>query len=703
MRKPFIMAKNKIKRINIAGSSADKDISDKNCVNSGKIIRPVRRAVLNHKILSTNRSRLGSREFSGINSNKCRQIKQKNNNATLKVVDRKRRQTNKQINQRNYDVNVESSKNLNQQPKRANFLLGFEGLQDDLHNVGIDQNVDIDCIDDNVDIDAFDRMADQDFNNSDDDIVDVSVGGGEDQYFGEEIMEESGQRDRSANSANAVSTEKQKQNGKQTKKTETKLSEEMLLGNPEFEKLLNKLVNEKVEKKLESERRSSDVREQIDRRVVMNIEQQQQRRPNNSAIQEQNQKKISANGNNERVIKSPSDTTLYAPALRMNNSPTIQPRNLAHGLVNSPMRLRQNNPQVEMNREILQLSNINQAKEIQDDDSRNMNNIMINKISDFIEGIRLEADKDTHLDGRLTNVRSQQQTAADVNDPQPSTSRGRRDNRDELVSDEEKLSQARSRANRIILEAEQYKAQVETPKGKPFVYNNMDEEFFHIACHIEQNLKDKIEKGEFVELERLLPRNSLEADDNRMELVNKEGQMFFVRAANKENKIKNVRKWEQAFRVYAAIYSAANPHRAHEIWQYVYVINSAASCYVWDEVAQYDFMFRQLMARNRGRSWAVTYTQMWQMTLRHVVNKNGQGPNNYGYGQNQGQGNNHNSGGQRKKKHCWKFNKGKCTDPYCKYPHKCFYCDGRHGVHTCFKKNRKSGSEKGGSTPNKSK
>ena len=53
---------------------------------------------------------------------------------------------------------------------------------------------------------------------------------------------------------------------------------------------------------------------------------------------------------------------------------------------------------------------------------------------------------------------------------------------------------------------------------------------------------------------------------------------------DRKNKITSVRWWEQVFRVDAAIYNHANPHRSAEICQYVFVINSAASTYTWENV-----------------------------------------------------------------------------------------------------------------------
>ena len=100
-----------------------------------------------------------------------------------------------------------------------------------------------------------------------------------------------------------------------------------------------------------------------------------------------------------------------------------------------------------------------------------------------------------------------------------------------------------------------------------------DDKFFHLTCHVDANLKQKIQRGEFVELEKLLVKDKFRSNNNlgqRMELVNKGGETFIM-PVDRDNKISNVRKWEQAFRIYAAIYSQANPQRSCEIWQYVYV------------------------------------------------------------------------------------------------------------------------------------
>ena len=154
-----------------------------------------------------------------------------------------------------------------------------------------------------------------------------------------------------------------------------------------------------------------------------------------------------------------------------------------------------------------------------------------------------------------------------------------------------------------------------------------DDDLFHLTCFIEPSLIHKIEKGEFVELEKLLPKDRSSFNrgggcENRLEWVQHDGSTYLVTAGGKEQKITGIRRWEQAFRVYATIYCAANPQRAKEIWQYIAVINTAASTYIWDNVYNYDITFRHLMAFNPNRSWAVTYNQMWNLSMKDLLPRN---------------------------------------------------------------------------------
>ena len=100
------------------------------------------------------------------------------------------------------------------------------------------------------------------------------------------------------------------------------------------------------------------------------------------------------------------------------------------------------------------------------------------------------------------------------------------------------------------------------------------------------------------------------------------GTFLVLASVEKENKVNGIRHWDQAFRVYATIYCGANPHRSQEIWQYVSVINTAATAYAWENIANYDYTFHHLMEFNPHRSWATTYNQMWNLSMREPIQRN---------------------------------------------------------------------------------
>ena len=221
-------------------------------------------------------------------------------------------------------------------------------------------------------------------------------------------------------------------------------------------------------------------------------------------------------------IKSPSDTTIYAPAL------VKSPQQIAQGNNNRDSDFSQRNPVDEM-------------------------------VSEFVDAVRLESQQAEMEKDRRASAVSVEQTA---------------------------LDEAQARCRKSVQEAEKFQATIAVPK--PGENNNYiipdigsgvsDDDFFHLTCHIDPNLIHKIEKGEFVELEKLLPKEKLGSgsNENRLEWVHRDAGTFLV-PAQRDSKITSFCRWEQAFRAYATIYCGANPQRSKEIWQYITVINTAAS------------------------------------------------------------------------------------------------------------------------------
>ena len=122
---------------------------------------------------------------------------------------------------------------------------------------------------------------------------------------------------------------------------------------------------------------------------------------------------------------------------------------------------------------------------------------------------------------------------------------------------QEQPNTAKGAVNRILVEAEKYKAALVAPQGTVPIDKNVrlyrqfdqDDDFFHVSCHIDDSLKLKIQNGDFVELDRLLPHersfgnpDSLGGDEV-MELISRGGHTYFDPALNKA-KITSVRKWD---------------------------------------------------------------------------------------------------------------------------------------------------------------
>ena len=226
-----------------------------------------------------------------------------------------------------------------------------------------------------------------------------------------------------------------------------------------------------------------------------------------------------------------------------------------------------------------------------------------------------------------------------------------------------------------------------------------DDDFFHVTCHVDKTMKEKIEKGEYVDLERLIPHSRNQqrkfSDENRIELFQKGGETFVVPSTptvERDGWVSSLKRWDQAFRVYAAIYTKAQPHRAAEVWQYVYCIHNAASTYVWDNVAEYDFIFRQLMAQKPLRNWSKTYFQGWQLAMKEHLPK--QFNPGFGHG---GGGNTNNGNGHRdnwRDRCCWKFNKNRRCGQNCNFDHRCSFCGSwMHSRLNCPKRKDKGGNK----------
>ena len=146
----------------------------------------------------------------------------------------------------------------------------------------------------------------------------------------------------------------------------------------------------------------------------------------------------------------------------------------------------------------------------------------------------------------------------------------------------------------------------------------IDDEYCVKAAHVDENLCRQIEEGEYVDFNKLLPHDMSGDDEDKLELVYKQGKTYWVsvNSSGFNNQISSFARWEQAFRVYYDIYSRRHPDRSFELIQYNHLINTAALTFTWENVYLYDRDFYRHMARHPKRSWAVIIQQAWTMRLK---------------------------------------------------------------------------------------
>ena len=464
----------------------------------------------------------------------------------------------------------------------------------------------------------------------------------------------------------------------------------LLKDNPDLKDLFNEMLDDRIKdvQKLTEKGKINDKNKELDSDSSARAANKSDKRDlaQQSQTEENEEEDVITTPvkRNRNVIKSPSDTTLYRPVFQREKDKGEQ------------------------------------ANSFKGD-----NNHLVDQITRFVESIRMQTE-----DKRAKSKESNGEDTAEQQDDEPQPSTSGMQQRSEISVPG--FKDAQDKVTKTVLDAEKFKAVLANPPGENISHylheipsNNIavdgekhhksDDDFFHLICHVEPALISKIEKGEFVDLEKLLPRDKFGSRpiEQKLQWVSNEDGAFLTPMMDKTAKINSFRKWEQAFRVYATVYCGANPTRSKEIWQYVSVISTAASSFVSDNVANYDYTFRQLMAYNPLRSWAVTYNQMWALSMRDPLPKN-HIPRSVGYyggggAQNfhtpPGNNNQNKSGNKwvKSPQYCWSFNKG-VTCKYgkaCKYIERCSYCNSyNHGVNVCPKFGKEQGSNSNNSNGN---
>lgn len=139
-----------------------------------------------------------------------------------------------------------------------------------------------------------------------------------------------------------------------------------------------------------------------------------------------------------------------------------------------------------------------------------------------------------------------------------------------------------------------------------------------LGDHLSQSVKDKIGRGEYVDLGSILeewsPSQSQQDDPVGLVVSYDElGRAVFKQASKTSRKISTISMWTNAFLIYSSVYLVYHPNRAQELLKYMHTVRSAATrfgSYGW---RQYDINFRKRMGRNPQNSWANIDGELWYL------------------------------------------------------------------------------------------
>ena len=173
----------------------------------------------------------------------------------------------------------------------------------------------------------------------------------------------------------------------------------------------------------------------------------------------------------------------------------------------------------------------------------NVNNQLVQDISDFVGNTRAEVE-------RVEQDRQIGFGVVDVTDPdneqQPLPGTSRQTATISSAIEVTGRQEARKLTDEALLNAEKYKAVLAEPPGenigKIIGQGVSDDDFFNLLCHVDSALIRKIEAGDFVDLDKLLPKDKLGSfgqlgDENRLEWVHREGGTFLVPDASNQRLI----------------------------------------------------------------------------------------------------------------------------------------------------------------------
>ena len=213
----------------------------------------------------------------------------------------------------------------------------------------------------------------------------------------------------------------------------------------------------------------------------------------------------------------------------------------------------------------------------------------------------------------------------------------------------------------------------------------------HLSPPVPGKLAQKIWRGEFVDLNLLLPHR-LGAPEPTLADA-------FQNKQRETKQISSIEHWMVCFNSYISVMALHYPERVRDMLAYASLIAKAAYDYEGTPWLSYDTHFRTLAASMRLQSWCTIDQSLWSQHFNRATLRTSNsgalaiGPYQAEAGPSGGKAKP--SGGTRPKERwvpygrspiCMKWNREGCRSALCSYRHVCLNCHGLHREADCSAK-----------------
>ncbi|CAG2245488.1 unnamed protein product [Mytilus edulis] len=203
--------------------------------------------------------------------------------------------------------------------------------------------------------------------------------------------------------------------------------------------------------------------------------------------------------------------------------------------------------------------------------------------------------------------------------------------------------------------------------------NRIESVHENLGINVTQSIKEKILKGEFIDLACLL-NNSVNTGSDKQKLTWAQGE-FILQPISQQSKITNIEKWTDAFIIFIYIYCAVHVNRFKELLKYMHTIRLGAQRNQGMGWKNYDEQYRLRKAHEPSSLWSNIDNELWLLYMQPVntISNVSLNVSNSNIQDSSGHGNK-----------CYSYNyEGSCWKTPCFYSHLCLRCNGSHPIINC--------------------